>query len=558
MKITRAIIKNFRALQYIDCELNQFSVIIGENDAGKTSFFYAINAFFAPKKLTDKEDWHKNNTDENIQITLTLADFPEETRNKYEKSLSPDGTLTIEGTCVFGEAFEYVAVCGAERTEIKKTDMKKYFSANNIVFMPVKRGVDNQFSMLKTAMLGKILRAQMAKMLEQEESKDVQNAMGIVQGAMLDSIREIQNGIESFLREQLGNDSIKLRFDDFELDPVEGINVKPTISDERSDNIIVQNRGAGTQNNIILALFRYIAESEVKKDFIFLVEEPENSLHPKAQRNLLNVIREIGKETQVLVTTHSPVFVDRTRYENNILFTMQPQGNTRARIFNKDSLAEVRDDLGIKVSDVLLKGGGNCALLVEGDTEEEAMPIFMEMSGNNEFNLGITIINIGGSDAIKTSTIVLLLQSYEIPCVVMLDKDAEKHKKALECKEELQRRKKMKKMPYLRQVFCLKKGTIEDYYPRDIVAKLLCENGAKGISESDIPENGGVYEKIEEIYNNQRESPLFFKKVLGSEGTKLMQKRGCPVPDDIQEVIDKVKEVALSYNSKENPENSEN
>ncbi|MGU9951991.1 MAG: ATP-dependent nuclease [Gammaproteobacteria bacterium WSBS_2016_MAG_OTU1] len=176
--------------------------------------------------------------------------------------------------------------------------------------------------------------------------------------------------MESFLREQLKNNSINLSFDDMHLNPIEGVNINVRLSDDKVDNIDIHNRGAGTQNNLIIALFRFVAESDMKEDFIFCLEEPENSLHPKAQRQLLSVIQDISESTQVLVTTHSPVFIDRSQYSSNIMFSRTSKGNTEAKIFNEELLAEVRDELGIRPSDALLKGGGNCALLVEGKTEE--------------------------------------------------------------------------------------------------------------------------------------------------------------------------------------------
>ena len=81
------------------------------------------------------------------------------------------------------------------------------------------------------------------------------------------------------------------------------------------------------------------------------MEEPENSLHPKAQRQLLRVIHEISESTQVIVTTHSPVFIDRSSFESNILLTRTTHGNTVAKPFASDDLSSVRTDLGIRASD---------------------------------------------------------------------------------------------------------------------------------------------------------------------------------------------------------------
>jgi predicted ATPase len=63
------------------------------------------------------------------------------------------------------------------------------------------------------------------------------------------------------------------------------------------------------------------------------MEEPENSLHPKAQRQLLAVLQDISQESQVIVTTHSPVFLERSKFENNIILTRTIKGNTIAKTF---------------------------------------------------------------------------------------------------------------------------------------------------------------------------------------------------------------------------------
>ncbi len=46
-----------------------------------------------------------------------------------------------------------------------------------------------------------------------------------------------------------------------------------------------------------------------RRKIIFL-EEPELGIHPKQLTKLLNLIREISKENQVIMTTHSPQVLD--------------------------------------------------------------------------------------------------------------------------------------------------------------------------------------------------------------------------------------------------------
>jgi len=307
--------------------------------------------------------------------------------------------------------------------------------------------------------------------------------------------------------------------------------------------VLIQNRGAGTQNNLIIALFRLIADLRLTGYFIFAMEEPENSLHPKAQRQLLSVIQEISAETQVIISTHSPVFIDRSKFENNILLTRKSEGNTVAKTFDSSILNQIRTDLGIRASDALLKGGGNCAILVEGNTEEDGFPIFMEMLGMSEFRLGIAIINLGGSDFQKTRNIAQLLFAYDIPCVIVLDADAKK------CAEDLLRVKEAS-LHNIREVICLSRGTIEDYYPLDIVAQVI--NQELSPKEPVSPEGFDSSKHGKERLNDFKkvmhdhgagDSIEYLKSLLGSIGTKLLQEKGSKLDEELIKIFHLVKAI---------------
>ena len=75
MNICHAEILNFRALKKVDVPLNNFSVLLGENDVGKTSFLFALERFFSNKKVTEKEDFFCEKTDTDISITLTFENL---------------------------------------------------------------------------------------------------------------------------------------------------------------------------------------------------------------------------------------------------------------------------------------------------------------------------------------------------------------------------------------------------------------------------------------------------------------------------------------------------
>jgi predicted ATPase len=63
---------------------------------------------------------------------------------------------------------------------------------------------------------------------------------------------------------------------------------------------------------------------------VLLVEEPENGLHPARIRDVVRVLREISKRTQVLIATHSPLVINELEPEEVTVTTRHPEEGTRA------------------------------------------------------------------------------------------------------------------------------------------------------------------------------------------------------------------------------------
>lgn len=540
MYIKHVEIKNFRALQNISIPLKQFSVLLGENDVGKTSFLYALDAFFLNKKISDADNFFKKDTSKDITINATFGNI--HNNPALQEITRADETIVIAKDFSFDKPPTVKAILDdGAKTSIDKSILKDWFSFENFHFIPVHRDLTVQFSMNKTALLGKTLRAKMKSTIE---AGVVSESLQHLQDTLRKSLKEPQDALESYLQEQLHNTEMKLNFDDVVVDPVEGVTFSVRLSDDRVDDIVIQNRGAGTQNNLIIALFRLIASMHVGEYFIFVMEEPENSLHPKAQRQLLAVLQDISRESQVIVTTHSPVFLERSKFENNIILTRTIQGNTIAKTFNVTYLEQVRADLGIRPSDALLKGGGNCALLVEGNTEEDGFPVFMEMLNLSEFQLGIAIINMRGCDTYRVENTARLLLAYDIPCIVVLDNNA------AQTEQDINRSAKAS-LTNIKRVFRLSKGNIEDYFPLDIVAEVInSELSPKTpVTETDFDANKHGKDRLDDFKKVMREHGAGFsigilKRSLGELGAKKMRDRKIPLDTELVEIFHAVKAIA--------------
>ena len=73
-------------------------------------------------------------------------------------------------------------------------------------------------------------------------------------------------------------------------------------------------KGSGVQRAFALAVMKVYADflikhpsnSDLKKPLFFFIDEPEISLHPRAQKTLIESIITISRHQQVFITTHSP------------------------------------------------------------------------------------------------------------------------------------------------------------------------------------------------------------------------------------------------------------
>lgn len=165
------------------------------------------------------------------------------------------------------------------------------------------------------------------------------------------------------------------------------------------------------------------------------------------------------------------------------------------------------------------------------------------MLGLSEFKLGIAIINMHGSDFQKAFNTAKLLHAYDIPCVVVLDKDAQR------CADDL-RKAQAASLPNIRQVYCLSKGTIEDYYPLEIVAEIINRelSPAPKVTAADFDATKHGKARLENLKKVMHEhqagnSIAYLKRVLGGSGTRLMQEQGLPVDLELAAVFTAVKAI---------------
>ena len=120
-------------------------------------------------------------------------------------------------------------------------------------------------------------------------------------------------------------------------------------------------KGDGTKSLTAISLLRRFGERALgQRALILAIEEPESHLHPRAVHKLREVLYEIAASHQVIISTHSPILVDRARLARNII--VQGGRAAPARRIN-----DLRSALGVEMQDNLTSA--YLVLIVEGECD---------------------------------------------------------------------------------------------------------------------------------------------------------------------------------------------
>lgn len=126
----------------------------------------------------------------------------------------------------------------------------------------------------------------------------------------------------------------------------------------------LSSKGDGIISLAAIGLMQRAVSGTRSRQLLLAIEEPEAHLHPQAMHRLRDVLRDLSATQQVVLTTHSPLFVDRNSASSNVLVrrsTAEPARN----------LSVIREALGVRVQDNLFHA--DIVLLVEGSTDKDVV-----------------------------------------------------------------------------------------------------------------------------------------------------------------------------------------
>lgn len=437
MKITQVHIENFRSIENLTLQFPEAGILtlVGPNNAGKSNTIRAINNIIG-------ESWFKGET-------ADIIDFynREQTRTiKIEITFNNGWSVAFDSSANWPE---YKDENGSRITpynipEGSSGSVKEDFPCT---YLPANRSLEDNLQFNSYRLMGKIAksfnaRAQVKK--EQLEDK-FNNIMDI-----LNEVDEFKRFKEDFITyfDDMQSDSpyrLKVNFQAFTpLNYFKSINIlanDSSINDQY--DIAIEELGEGNKNLILFALVRSYAKNfRQEAQGLIALEEPEIYLHPQARRHLYNVLEEITNDSniQVLVTTHSDSFV-RTENFYQIGLVSKANNGTKIKRVEKSELLSFCTNTGAPIGRISASNidkfyattsnhklneafFSKYLILVEGDTEEMAFPVYMKSSGVDCDFKGVSIIGVGGKSQVPKYW--RLFKSFNIPILIVFDNDITK------------------------------------------------------------------------------------------------------------------------------------
>ncbi len=486
MQLKTIEVRNFRCLKNVTIPFHELTVLIGENDAGKSTVLDLLDIILSEYQPDDNDYYFFDDGNGNpesradeIEAILTFQPYSDQTIS--QEFLSPDGffrlkkryTRLSEETWYNGRCFDQ-KVLNQDLTSLRVADLDAIIREVGIVLdgrlnkeekiqviEEYKRGAPFHFDWVSTTQSA--VREFLPR-FERYRSLDYQDPTNVVlktlrtvyeskifetddNGARqpIASLRELKSDIETELNRKV---SELLGYVQRYNRSIQRVEFNPTIDFSgglKSGQFSIDSGrgfhwltkcGDGTRRRLLMAFLDWEKEilgHQQTRPLLRGYDEPDVNLHYEAQRHIYQTIRDIvfqeESRIQAVICTHSLTMIDHAPATSINLLRLGECGITGVNYLDtledqdvEDFLVNLAAELGITNSILFYE---RCYIIIEGDTEENALPIFYRRLYNHSMiEDGIRLINIGGNGA-KKSFLKLLGKNRQQLTIAFLDSDSQ-------------------------------------------------------------------------------------------------------------------------------------
>jgi len=482
MRLSKIHVKGFRSLQDVEIVFDNVTVLIGENDAGKSSVLDLLGIVLNGERL-DERDFYRDLSDNAVKSIEVVLEFSldkndtaasqyavgdllkikkcyttEGTETYYMGQISKDSRLNQDFSKLSAEEQKtLIRQLDETATELSNKDKrlewlnKKNQSSEKVedwIPAPSRWGVhlprfERYGSMDYSAPESMVLKT-IKQVFEQVIYEDLVEHRPIESLRKVQEIayKQIQNKISELLKFIQKYDK---RVKQIEYEPVIDFTNSIKSGEFKVDTgrglHFLSKTGSGTKRRMFMATLEWDREvtSEQKNQesqslptIIRGYDEPDTNLHYEAQKTMFQAIQNVinfeNSRIQAVLCTHSLIMIDRSPTKSIRLLLLNSNGQTEICQIKTDNDAEIDGflinlarELGITNSLIFYE---KCYVLVEGDTEENALPLlYKTLYQRSMFEDGIRVINMNGNGAVK-EFLKLLSKNRKESTLIFIDTDS--------------------------------------------------------------------------------------------------------------------------------------
>lgn len=419
----------FRGLHNIEIKLEPITVLTGMNNSGKTSFLKALQIVFGNRQFISPDDFYVSNTIKEDQIIIDVKIIPIGSDGKQKNNFDTDWEIlftedrirndvsgnqfipirTVVKVDTLNNTYKTNQYIQQDWIDFEKNDTFWYQSNNDsekpfrfdeipFFYVDAQRDIIEDMK-VRNSYLGKMLsniKYSEEDILKIEKQISKLNAQAVKSSDILSNIESTLKDLDS----AMDNTNNGVDITPF---PKKVRDLNKGVSIQYSD-FSMEYHGMGTRSwSSLLTLKSFISIFEKNsKDNniaffpIVAIEEPEAHLHPNAQKKLYNQIASISG--QKIISTHSQYIAASAKLEQIRSFYKHSQIVKCGKIdISRFLNEEIR-----KIERQVIKSRGELffskvILLFEGETEEQALPIFAEKYfGKSLSDIDIDFVGVGG------------------------------------------------------------------------------------------------------------------------------------------------------------------
>lgn len=501
MKIRKIRVHGIKSFIDQSMDVSNYTVIVGENNSGKSNLLFSVLWFFGREKLSGN-DINSAISDPFVEITFNAES---EAEKKDLKKYLINDTVTIRaipkstpsGDRGVGADFHgYIENSGKVELDTENKfqgwESKARAYLGDLVFIPPIKQLADEMKNTASSALNQLVSKYVVARIKSEDEKN-KHYQDIVDA--VDRLGKFISDGEDSALEQLKKEisanmlnypgvSLNFKLESPEADQLIKNSLYPHVTLEDSTSLPVSSQGDGYQRSMMFSLLSCIAEllsspgNAESQPTLYLVEEPEMFLHPNHQTYFRNKLEEMAKNanSQVLITSHSPYFVNNVDNYSQIKRVVRKGGGSNILEISEKEVDSICDTNGKQMANALnIKSGSTMTaaqvstraqeiteedqlryllwidpnranaflsqklILVEGSTEK-AMLSFMFNNPDGDFYDERETANISVVDVVGKYhfyKFVKLLNSFGVATWCIYDTDSDKRDNKLKFHQEL-------------------------------------------------------------------------------------------------------------------------